>query len=226
MRHLAHMNFLIFFSLLIAVSFAQTLKSIEFSSSSGLVPSHILTTSNKLVLIAEKNTGKLHLFRGENYLHSYPMSSGLRKGSKFREGDLKTPVGVYLLEKHLDPKFLSNTYYDAAKLYGSGALTLNYPNPLDQEANKTGNNIWIHGTDNPNRIKELQSSRGCVVVHNETFLELLSLFNEEKMPLIIVEDLEWISKDNKTEYLKRFNGLRVRDQWFNLGLNKYIKESK
>lgn len=215
------MQIIVFLMMCISLSFAQVLKTTEFPTPSNLVPAYILSSFDKLVLIAEKNSGKLHLFKGEKYLHSYPMSTGLKKGSKRHEGDFRTPLGVYIIEKHLDQGFLNKAYKEMASLYGAGALTLNYPNPIDRKNNKNGTNIWLHGTSNPERLKELQSSRGCVVIHNESFSEILELFKLEKMFLVIVDDLEWITKDAKEAYTQGFNGLRFRNQWLDLTKNKY-----
>ena len=52
-------------------------------------------------------------------------------GDKFREGDLKTPTGVYRMSQAWTGKTLLNQYGDSAKIYGVGAFALNYPNYLD-----------------------------------------------------------------------------------------------
>ena len=215
------MQLLLLFLISIGFSLAQPLKHKDLTVSSKFVPAYIVSDSDKLVLIAEKNIGKLHLFQGVNYLYSYPMTSGLNRGDKRVEGDKKTPLGVYLIEKYFDELSLKSAYKDRASLYGVGALTLNYPNPIDKKTGKTGSSIWIHGTSTPERVKDLQSSQGCVVVNNETFSEIFSLYKQKQMVLVIVDDLEWVSKESYQENLKQFNGIRFKNQWLNFNTGKY-----
>ena len=59
-----------------------------------------------------------------------------KSGDKFKEGDLKTPVGVYdITDKFTPPD----------PFYGPLAMSLSYPNAHDKAAQKTGGGIWMHG---------------------------------------------------------------------------------
>ena len=57
-------------------------------------------------------------------------------GQKFKEGDLKTPIGVYSLVNKIKPK---------DSFYGPLAFVTSYPNLYDKLNNRNGHGIWIHG---------------------------------------------------------------------------------
>lgn len=83
-----------------------------------------------------------------------PCTTGQRKGDKLVRGDLRTPEGVYFVQRHLKGGL-------NFELYGDQAFTLNYPNPVDRLKGKTGSGIWIHG-----RGKTLvpRDTQGCVAL--------------------------------------------------------------
>ena len=91
-----------------------------------------------------------------------PCSSGQVLGDKQKEGDKKTPEGVYFVESR---KTQGLNY----QLYGREAYTLNYPNPVDRLHNKTGHGIWIHGRGTPIVPRE---TKGCVALNNNDIAEL------------------------------------------------------
>jgi len=67
------------------------------------------------------------------------VSSGKNGPQKVREGDEKTPIGVY--QHHRQPAPTK-----AADFYGSGAFPINYPNEWDRIQGRNGHGIWLHGT--------------------------------------------------------------------------------
>nr|WP_245168250.1 L,D-transpeptidase family protein [Desulfobaculum xiamenense] len=81
-------------------------------------------------------------------------TTGQRDGDKRVTGDLRTPEGVYFVERHLTGGL------DYA-LYGDQAFTLNFPNPVDRLKGKTGYGIWIHGRGKPLVPRDTQ---GCVAL--------------------------------------------------------------
>jgi murein L,D-transpeptidase YafK len=70
-----------------------------------------------------------------------PCATGQLLGDKFKEGDLRTPEGVYFIVR----RKASGLNYE---LYGDLAFPLNFPNPADVVRKKTGHGIWIHGRGN------------------------------------------------------------------------------
>ncbi|KAF1077070.1 murein L,D-transpeptidase family protein [Halodesulfovibrio sp. MK-HDV] len=91
-----------------------------------------------------------------------PCSSGQVKGDKQREGDKKTPEGIYFVEKR------RTSGLDYA-LYGDEAYTLNYPNPVDRLRKKDGYGIWIHGRGAPIVPRE---TKGCIALNNPDIADL------------------------------------------------------
>lgn len=89
---------------------------------------------------------------------------------KFKEGDLKTPLGVYRIDGFRDDESLP-------ELYGSGALTLDYPNLADRYENRTGSGIWLHGVPRSNRSRGPLSSEGCIIMGNDYLDSLHTLLN-------------------------------------------------
>ena len=93
------------------------------------------------------------------------IGSGEAGFGKRYEGDLKTPLGVYSITSFLSDRALPD-------LYGSGALTLNYPNALDTYLNRTGYGIWLHGVLPTQLSRTPYSSEGCVTMSNEHLTRL------------------------------------------------------
>lgn len=91
-----------------------------------------------------------------------PCSSGQVKGDKQREGDRKTPEGIYFVEHR------RTAGLDYA-LYGKEAYTLNYPNPVDKLRKKNGHGIWIHGRGAPIVPRE---TKGCIAMNNPDIADL------------------------------------------------------
>ena len=113
----------------------------------------------------------------------YYISMGRKGGGKQREGDLRTPIGVY----HIIDLLPDDTLPD---LYGVGALPLNYPNEWDLAHGKTGSGIWLHGTPRDTYIRAPKASRGCVVLNNTAMERLLAMYRLPfETPFLIVDNL-------------------------------------
>ncbi len=77
-------------------------------------------------------------------------------GDKQKEGDLKTPIGIYkLIQKldHVDP------------FYGPLAFVTSYPNSFDKIRGKNGSGIWVHGL--PLNQKRDDYTKGCIAIGNK-----------------------------------------------------------
>jgi murein L,D-transpeptidase YafK len=107
-----------------------------------------------------------------------PCATGQLLGDKLKEGDLRTPEGVYFIVR----RKASGLNYE---LYGDLAFPLNFPNPADVVRKKTGHGIWIHGRGNAIIPYETQ---GCVALNTP---DLHRLDNELAlgMPVIIADEL-------------------------------------
>jgi murein L,D-transpeptidase YafK len=109
----------------------------------------------------------------------YTCTTGQALGDKLREGDLRTPEGVYFIQSKIE----GGLNYD---LYGELAYPLNFPNPVDRIKGKTGRGIWVHGRGKPFEPRE---TRGCVALADRDIKDL-----EPKLkpgtPVIIAEHLK------------------------------------
>jgi murein L,D-transpeptidase YafK len=115
--------------------------------------------------------GKFHL------LKEYSAYTGKIKGDKKREGDLKTPVGVYDIVKKI-------TKVDS--FYGPMAFVTSYPNLYDRYQHKTGQGIWIHGL--PIEQKRDEYTKGCIAINNDNIQCLDKNIDIQKTALIINEN--------------------------------------
>ena len=84
---------------------------------------------------------------------------GKRGVEKTREGDQKTPIGVYHVTASLPRQKLSD-------FYGAGAFPINYPNEWDKRQGRNGHGIWLHGTPSDTYSRPPRASDGCIVLAN------------------------------------------------------------
>ena len=119
----------------------------------------------KTALVVDKQSHRLYVYRREgdgqppHLVGDFYVSTGKLSGDKSSSGDMRTPEGVYFLTRHIPNSALPEKY-------GSGAYPLDYPNELDAHEGKTGEGIWLHGTDNAFYSRPPQDSEGCVVLPN------------------------------------------------------------
>ena len=69
------------------------------------------------------------------------------------------------------------------------AFYINYPNSFDLLAGRTGFDIMLHATDEPDRLKQDYDSEGCVVVKNEEITEIDPLIRVGLTPILIFPEL-------------------------------------
>jgi murein L,D-transpeptidase YafK len=172
------------------------------------------------LILVDKKTNLLHVAHYEaddsyKILKTYHATTGKVKGDKEEEGDLKTPEGVYqfsskILPPRLKPKF------------GAMAFYVNYPNHYDQIADCTGNNIMLHGTNEPERLKRDFDSEGCVVVLNEELREIERSIQVGLTPVLIFDALTPEFKGGgRDEKLHRFFDSWIKD-WESRDVEKYM----
>ena len=103
---------------------------------------------------------------------------GRVEGDKQKEGDLKTPEGVYFITRKITQKL------DFME-YGPHAVSLNYPNPADRLRGKTGSGIWLHSKGQP--IAGL-TTRGCLAIDQHEIREIVHQL-KPGTPVIVAEHL-------------------------------------
>lgn len=121
------------------------------------------------------------------YVADYYVTIGKNGFGKETEGDKRTPLGVYFAGQKLDRKL--------DDIYGDAAFPLNYPNELDEHANKKGGGIWIHGTPTDTYSRPPRASDGCVVLSNPDLKALAPILQSGNTPVIISDKLKWVDSD-------------------------------
>jgi murein L,D-transpeptidase YafK len=138
------------------------------------------------VLLVDKKTNQLHVADYDSGKYqirkTYHATLGKVKGDKEEEGDLKTPEGIYTFKARLTPPSLKPKF-------GSMAFYVNYPNTYDELAGRTGFDIMLHATNEPDRLKQDYDSEGCVVVRNEEIQEIQKSIRVGLTPIMIFPEL-------------------------------------
>lgn len=201
------------FSIVLLIAFLFSSKT-----NAQIIPNSLVSfnSQNKHVILVDKTHKELKIYRFKNkwsLVKTYKCTTGKRAGNKTREGDLKTPRGVYFPTKFYNTKYL-------AEIYGVGALALNYPNSLDKVQNKSGTGIWIHGTDKENP----EPTRGCVSVSNKDWLEISNYIKLDETPVIIEKTINYSSQEaiQKTERQIQNFLENWRNSWEKKDLGKFF----
>ena len=167
------------------------------------------------LLIANKKAKELTIYQSsENTLELLAKYEDVivgADGDKYKEGDLKTPLGVYTLRKRFSPQ---------DQFYGPLAFVLSYPNTYDKVRGKNGHGIWIHGSP-LDGTKRDPMSKGCIVLDNDT-IELLDKNLKHKNSVIIVSE-NGMKKVEKSEISTILAGLfKWKDAWKKSDINRYL----
>lgn len=161
-------------------------------------------TAPERLFVVDKEEQSLVVFSNKSPLrkeYDWKVTTGEVQGDKKKEGDLKTPEGIYFLEN----KIIDNLDYE---LYGEMALTLNYPNPVDKIQDRTGFGIWLHG-----RGREVVpfDTEGCVAMDMEYMLKLEEKVDLQRTPVIIARSATWDQQEQDNETTREIN--RLSREW-------------
>lgn len=182
------------------------------------------------VLLVDKSEHKLYLLKYENgnqkIVQVFDCKTGKIYGDKQERGDHKTPEGVYFFtQKYLRPEIINRVGKDNAFQYGEMAFVTNFPNIIDQLKGKNGGGIWLHGTDEPFEATPSLDTRGCVVTTNETIQSLSKFIQLDTTPLIVVDKVNTISRDEAEAKRKEILSLLEdwRKSWAEKRIEDYIR---
>jgi murein L,D-transpeptidase YafK len=147
-----------------------------------------LHPGQKHALLVDSRHSRLYVFENvdgrPHYLADYYVSLGKRGVDKAREGDQKTPIGVYHVTANLPLQKLTD-------FYGAGAYPINYPNEWDRQRGRNGYGIWVHGTPPDTYSRPPRASDGCIVLANPDLLSVGRLVQVGMTPVIIADAIEW-----------------------------------
>lgn len=187
----------------------------------GHLPAPLLMLSQKQshALLIDTSRSRLFVYANDlgrpRYVTDFYISLGKNGIEKQREGDQKTPIGVYtiLALKQSLPDF-----------YGPGAYPISYPNDWDRLNGRNGHGIWLHGTPSETYARPPWATDGCVVLTNEDLSRLSRYVDVTRTPVVIGQAVEWRApKDweaDREAFLKAFG--RWKSDWESLDTRRYL----
>ncbi len=168
------------------------------------------------ILTCDKSSSTLTLYikdNNESYRlqKEYNAFTGKIDGDKIKEGDLKTPVGIYDITKKISK---------LDSFYGPLAFVTSYPNAYDKYRGKNGSGIWIHGL--PTEQERDEYTKGCIAIDNPS-IECLDRNIEIDKTLLIIkkeESKEEINKETLSSILSELYSWRY--SWIYNDIESYL----
>lgn len=188
-----------------------------------------LDPAQKYAFVVDTSKYTLYVFENINgtprYVADYYTTIGRNGTEKLREGDKKTPLGVYHVTANMPREQLSRTYGTQSALYGDGAFPINYPNEWDRRRGRNGHGIWLHGVPFDTYSRPPRASDGCVALTNEDLLAISKQVQVGVTPVIIAQDVEWVeagsAKTTRDALRQSIEGWR-RD-WESRDTERYLR---
>ena len=188
-----------------------------------LVPRYLMQMRDdqKYAIVVDTHRSRLYLYQNVDgrprFVADYYVSSGKNGAAKRREGDEKTPVGVYHVVASLPRQKLSD-------FYGTGAFPIDYPNEWDRLQGRNGHGIWLHGVPSDTYSRPPRASNGCVVLANADLDAIARDLQVGLTPVIISEDVEWTSVDDWAHERKAFQAQleQWRADWESRDADRYL----
>jgi murein L,D-transpeptidase YafK len=180
-----------------------------------------LAPGQEHALLIDTSRSRIYVFRNDNgrpqRVADFYTSIGKLGADKQREGDQRTPLGVYRVTSTVAKEKLTD-------FYGPGAFPINFPNDMDKRLGRTGSGIWIHGTPSDTYSRPPWASDGCVVLTNEDFQQLGKFVEPGNTPVVISPVVEWQSPDDWSAFRSAFNGYlsQWKQDWESLNMDAYL----
>ncbi len=170
-------------------------------------------------LVVDTSRSRLFVYANDDgwprYVTDFYISLGKDGVEKQREGDQKTPIGVYTIvsSKEKLPDF-----------YGPRAFPLSYPNDWDRMQGREGHGIWLHGTPSATYARPPWATDGCIVLTNDDLAKLSRYVDVTRTPVVIGKTIEWEDPKRwaaeRDGFLRAFNGWK--SDWESLDANRYF----
>ncbi|NQD39042.1 L,D-transpeptidase family protein [Permianibacter sp. IMCC34836] len=187
------------------------------------VPKYLLqlTPEQRHALVIDIDHATLYVFENRDgvpvYVNDYYVSHGKNGADKVKEGDKRTPLGVYQITRELSKQKLPD-------FYGAGAFPLSYPNEWDKREKRQGHGIWLHGTPSNTYSRPPRASDGCVVLANPDFEALAKYVDIGSTPVIIAPHIEWTDSTGReqlrSELLSSVEDWRA--DWQSRDIDRYL----
>ena len=169
------------------------------------------------ILACDKSKSQLYVYKRDTnnsykLQREYSAYTGKLQGDKEKEGDLRTPIGIYNIVKKI-------TKVDS--FYGPMAFVTSYPNVFDKYRGKTGQGIWIHGL--PIDQKRDAFTKGCIAINNKS-IECLDKHIDIKKTVLIIDEHIDENKSHNTAAISKVlaNLFAWRYAWIYNDIDQYL----
>ncbi len=194
-------------------SFILLIAALGFSSGAFSSQTQPLAKTNNGFLLLRINKEKLTatlntlepLGTASRRLGVFPIATGKNLGDKTRQGDNKTPEGIYFTKARIDGSILESKY-------GPAAVPLDYPNAIDQKDLKTGSGIWLHGTGPDRAVADKNITRGCVAFEDK-HIEFLGDWFRPESTVVVVDSGVMPKKEKQSRFYLTARALSWASAW-------------
>ena len=159
-----------------------------------LIPQELMQVASetRYVIAVDASRARLYVFEntanGMRRAADFYVTVGKFGTGKNKEGDKRTPIGLYTITGFKPDSELE-------ELYGIGAYPLSYPNEWDARNGRNGHGIWLHGVPRDTYSRPPKASDGCVVLSNDDLKNLGRYIKIGQTPVIIAPSLTWVDAD-------------------------------
>lgn len=190
----------------------------------GRIPRYLLQfdPAQKHAIVVDAARSRVYVYENAGgtprLVQDFYSTLGKNGVDKLREGDRKTPLGVY----HVTARIAGSKLPD---LYGWGAFPISYPNEWDRMAGRTGYGIWLHGVPADTYARAPRASDGCVALANTDLAELAKRVQVGVTPVVIADRIEWTTpaaaRNERDAFMRQLEAWR-RD-WESLDAARYLE---
>jgi murein L,D-transpeptidase YafK len=199
------------------------LRGMRQRPSETLVPRQLvqLHPEQKHAFLVDSRRSRLYVFGNVDgrarLVADFYVTLGKNGIDKMREGDQKTPVGVYHVTANLPRKKLTD-------FYGTGAFPINYPNEWDRRQGRNGSGIWLHGVPSDMYSRPPRASDGCIVLANPDIDAIAHFVQVGLTPVIIADEIEWADAASVEADRKSLGAAleQWRGDWQSRDTDKYL----
>lgn len=178
-----------------------------YSPPAGHLPASLLHLQDhpqlgRYSLLVDLSVSRIYIFKANaqsglpELVDQFYTTLGLSGADKQKEGDRRTPIGVYRLVKEIqNPR--------ADGFLGKLAITLDYPNPEDKRQGRTGGGIWIHGVPDEVHVRPPKASDGCLAISNDDMIRIKKYVDYGKSYIMIAKKIDWLPPDQWRSHSQR-----------------------
>ncbi len=187
------------------------------------IPRYLLQfdSAQKNAIVVDAGRSRVYVFENvggtPRLVEDFYSTLGRNGTDKMREGDRRTPLGIY----HVTARIPGNKLPD---LYGWGAFPISYPNEWDRMAGRTGRGIWLHGVPSDTYARAPRASDGCVALANADIAELAKRVQVGVTPVVITDQIEWTTREARRDERDAFmSELEAwRQDWESMDAGRYL----